>query len=273
MVWTASPHNFLALAGVEAGVMGAIALLAVLFVAAARAVRRRPYVFSMLIGAAVVMALDVFSSQPVQGLLWWAVLGSALVIDPRASKPGVERRSRARGWTVFPTVAILGLGLASSARMNVPCTTGCDPLTRFAGHPGLLQPTLAQLMEDPADARWDEWRRLYPMSFWLDKAFADASLAKGDPSGYVGLIHRYPYQSVENYLVLLQVLPQEAGAAVAECGMTNFFSGQTIYRDMRSSPAELAAARQAFEDQLRVSESSGTAGNGSCAGMDSLLAH
>lgn len=245
MLWSASPHNFVALAGVEGGIAGALGLVVLIVLAATRAARSRPGILATLLGSVVVMSLDVFSSQPVQGLLWWAVLGAALSVQPPDSRRTAPVRGRA--YRLALLLPVLILGSFASARLNLPCEVGCDPLERFAGYPDKLGALLRTLADRPTDPRWDRWLSLYPTSFALDKALADAKLSGGDYSGYLALVRRYPYQSVDNYLVLLPHLPADEAANVAECGLRNFFSGQTIWRDHRSSGGELAAAREEFE--------------------------
>ena len=263
MLWSASPHNFVALAGVEGGIAGALGLVVLIVLAATRAARSRPAIFTALLSSVVVMSLDVFSSQPVQGLLWWAVLGTALSVQPPVSRR--TTRVRGRAYWLVALLPVLILGSLASVRLNLPCGVGCDPLERFAGYPDKLGTLLRTLADRPTDPRWDRWLSLYPKSFALDKALADAKLSGGDYSGYLALVLQYPYQSVDNYLVLLPLLPADEAADVADCGLRNFFSGQTIWRDHRSSGSELTAAREEFEKVRAHSEAAGeTTATGIC---------
>lgn len=260
MLWSASPHNFLALTAVETGLPGLLALLSVIALAAYRAFHWRPHLLAALAAAAVVLSLDIFSSQPIQVLLWWAVLGAALAsgeLPSRPVRPGAVVSARL---LLLALVAVAG---AAAVRFAVPCQGACAPLERYAGLPRLLSSELDELAAEPADPRWNRWGELYPMAFWLQHAHAEARRRAGDLDGYVELLQRFPYQSVDTYLLVARELSDgNRAVAIAACGLAMFFDGQTIWRDHRSSAEELLRAREELEAFTQASQ--GPKGEAAC---------
>lgn len=253
MLWSANPHNFLALSAFETGVAGFGVLLLAIGMALAQSIRWSTTRFAALVGSGAIMSLDIFSGQPVQGLLWWAVLGAALASGPEASEPSTVHRKAVRlaGMTLMLSCVI---ALGASARFYAPCKSSCNQIARYAGHPGSLYPLLAQIHKVPDDLRWVELKELYPHSFWLDSIHADSQLAAGNVAGYFDLLRHYPFQSVDNYLVLTTALNGSSDATtVAQCGLELFFDGRQIWRDNRSSAAELEAAKMWLEELLLAS--------------------
>lgn len=245
MVWSGSPHNFLALTAVETGVPGLLALLAVIALATYRALRWRPSRFAALIAAVVILSLDIFSSQPIQYLLWWAVIGAALAAGPKRAVPA-EPTARVASRVLLG--ATLVLSSAAALRFALPCEADCDPIARYAGHPRALSAVLTDLQLDASDLRWEQWKKLYPFAFWLRHAHAATSLQEGDIVSYVELLMRFPYQSATNYVLVARTLSNvDLAGAVAACGLETFFSGDQIWRDHRSSAATLEEERDILE--------------------------
>lgn len=252
MLWSASPHNVLALTAVETGVPGLLALVGVITLAAYRAFRWRPHLLAALAAAAVVLSLDIFSSQPIQILLWWAVLGAALASGERLLYPA---RPAAVMTARLLLVALLAVSAVAVLRFALPCEAVCAPLERYAGHPRLLSDELDELAAEPNDPRWEQLRELYPLAFWVHHSHAEARYLASDLDGYIELLQRFPYQSVDTYLLVARELSDENRAAsVAACGLAKFFDGRTIWRDHRSSAEELLRARQELEAIAQVSQ-------------------
>ena len=244
MLWSGSPHNFVALTAVETGILGLLALFAVVAIAAYRTFRWSPSLLGALTASAIILSLDIFSSQPIQYLLWWAVLGAALAACPVQTPPRLQFGTLT---TCVAVTALLLLSSAAAARFAVPCQSGCEPIERYAGLPRMLRETLGEL-QDSADPRWTEWERLYPLAFWLQQARAETRAREGDLNGYIDLLRRFPYQSVDTYVrVASELTDRQQAGLVAACGLERFFSGEAIWRDQRSSSEHLDVARTSLE--------------------------
>ncbi len=244
MLWSGSPHNFVALTAVETGIPGLLALFAVVAIAAYRTFRWSPSLLGALTASAIILSLDIFSSQPIQYLLWWAVLGAALAACPAQTPPRLQLGALTMRITV---TALLLLSSAAAARFAVPCQSGCEPIERYAGLPRMLGETLGEL-QDSADPRWTEWERLYPLAFWLQQARAETRAREGDLNGNIDLLRRFPYQSVDTYVrVASELTDRQQAGLVAACGLERFFSGEAIWRDQRSSIQHLDEARASLE--------------------------
>lgn len=245
LLWSGSPHSVWALAAVETGVSGLVALLALVLGALYRAWRRGSATMPALLGATAVMSLDVFSSMPVHSLIWWALIGAAWGPDEKpAPRWGV--------WTGrVVVIAVLVVAVTAAFRLASPCDAGCDPIARYGGHPDLVGLPLPVIGTDPTDPRWAEWRALYPYAFWLAYSETQARLTV-DPEAELDLLRAYPFQSAQRYADVADAVADPAiGRDVAACGLVRFFDGRPIHRDWRSSPAELDAQRAALEERAQ----------------------
>src|SRR5690625_1152824 len=195
MVWSGSPHNFLALAAVEGGWLHLTVWLVVLVIAVYRAARCSGAALAMLAAGSVVMSFDVFSSQPIQNLLWLAIVGRGIGAGRATTFKTSNTSQISAGAGLLVT---LGAGLAAAVLFYVPCDRDCDPIKRFRGHPASNTATLAELEANPTDGRWDDFREYYPLWFGLEQRWANAKLRTGDVDGYLQLIQHYPYHSVDN---------------------------------------------------------------------------
>lgn len=249
MVWSASPHNFLALIAVEAGVPGLLATILILLLAFYRASKADIGILAALAAATVIVSLDIFSSQPIQNLLWWAVLGAALAAGPNNAQRSTPIQKRRFGITTIMVALLLAGSLAAALRLESACEAeNCDPIVRYGGHPAKLRPLLRELIQSPSDPRWEQWEARYPLAFWLRHARAEAANAHGDASLYHQLVQWYPYQSANNYLIAAEGTEDPIIAAqIAACGIHKFFSGQHIWRDHRSSQEELEEIQKSLE--------------------------
>lgn len=243
MVWSGSPHNFLALAAVEGGFVSMAAWLFVLALALWRALKHSSAAAALLAAGVVVMSFDVFSSQPVQNLFWLSIIGFAL-----GTKSGEPDTSVSLPLVPIGSVALSGtviVGIAAALLFYIPCGDRCDSVVRYRGHPGSNSSVLSALDNAPADDRWDAFKSHYPLWFGLEQRRANAWLQAGDSTAYLKLIRHYPYQSVDNYLLFTEhTEDQKMAALVAGCGLEAFFDGSIIWRDNRSSAAELEDARK-----------------------------
>jgi len=262
MLWSGSPHNFVALTAVETGIPGLLALFTVMVLAAYRTFRWRPSLLGALTASAAILSLDIFSSQPIQYLLWWAVLGAALAARPAQRPPG--RESGTSSIRILVAALVL-LSSAAAARFAVPCQAGCEPIERYAGLPRMLGGTLEEL-QGAADPRWAEWERLYPFAFWLRQARAEAMAREGSLDGYMDLLERFPYQSADTYVrVASELTDRQQAGLVAACGLERIFSGETIWLDQRSSLEHLDEARLSLE--ALAAEVSALDATSPCVGM------
>jgi hypothetical protein len=247
MLWNASPHSVWALAGVETGVLGTLALLALVIGGLLVAARRRSPAMPALLAGTAVMSLDIFSSMPLQGLLWWAVIGAAY-------GPGIGTQGPRRWLVSTALVGVLSVSVVLAVRFASPCDAGCKPLEYFAGHPRFVGTPTQLLGDDPTDPRWDVWGEYYPLAYWLAHARATAELTR-DPTAMLSVLRMYPFQSPERYIDVADAFGGDPMARdVASCGLVRFFDGRTIWRDWRSSGAELTAYRMALVERAGASD-------------------
>jgi O-antigen ligase len=234
MLWSASPHNVWALVAVETGVAGllALALLAgVGFLLAAR--ERRPAALALL-GATVVMSLDVFDIMPPNALAWWLVLGAVWSVGlPTA--PG-------RWWDAAAAVVLAGvavLGIVAAARLALPCDDGCDAMARYAGHPRFVGESV-EAMARSGSYEESVWGVTYPWSFWTRDAFVRAQT---DDETVVAstLLPYFPLRSPVWYLSAAESESDvDRAAAIAGCGLRVFYGDQFVWLTGRLSGAALA---------------------------------
>ncbi len=239
MLWSGSPHSVWALAAVETGVPGLLALIALAGVAFISAMRRRSALAAALVAGSVVMSLDVFSSMPIQSLLWWGVIGAAYG-PPSRVRPEV-------GVPLFLVfVAVVVAAIVASARLSLPCDENCEPIERYGGHPEYLSPPVLAVDASLADARWSLWKEKYPLAFWLASAHA-SSRAPTNPGAMLEVLRDYPFQSAQRFIdVSDSVSDASLARDIASCGLARFFDGRRIYRDWRSSGAELTNQERAL---------------------------
>ncbi|MFA5568142.1 MAG: hypothetical protein WC972_05775, partial [Trueperaceae bacterium] len=85
-------------------------------------------------------------------------------------------------------------------------------------------------------------------AFWLQQARAETRAREGDLNGYIDLLRRFPYQSVDTYVrVASELTDRQQAGLVAACGLERFFSGEAIWRDQRSSNKHINEARTSLE--------------------------
>ncbi len=226
MLWSASPHNLWALVGIETGVAGLLALLALTGVGVLLAARERPQAALALVAVAVVMALDIFDTMPPQALAWWLVLGVAW----RARAPMRPwRRHEAVAAAVLAAVVVFGVFAA--ARFALPCDDGCDPMERYAGHPRFVDDrAVAEEVEPGLRYEDSRWGVTYPLSYWTRDRFVRAT-APDEATIAAALLPSFPLRSPGWYLQAAELEPEsERRAAMAACGLAVFYGDQRVWR-------------------------------------------
>ncbi len=243
MLWSGSPHSVWATTAIESGVLGLAALALLVGLGVWRSARRgRPEALA-LISAAVVMSLDIFDHMPFQATLWWLAIGAAWH-DP--SPP--ERRSR---WDLASRVAIgavVVLGLASAARLALPCEDGCDPIERYAGHLRLVSAAGVDVTEgDPVAFEDSRLARFYPLSY-RHRYLVAARTTRDDEAIAASLLPDFPFHSAPAYLYAAErELDVERRADIAACGLEVFYGSRMVWRPtQRLSTAEFVTIGDAL---------------------------
>jgi hypothetical protein len=240
LLWSGSPHSVWALAAVETGVPGLVALLALVIGGLWVAARRGSPAMPALLGATAVMSLDIFSSMPLQSLIWWAAIGAAW--GPSGSLKGWVGRA-----TSIALAVVLVLGVYMGWRLAAPCGKDCDPIAWYGGHPRLVGAPSQVIGDEPDDPRWEAWRQRYPLAFWL--AYGEAmARTERDAAALIDLLRAYPFQSAQTYVDVSDAFAgQPIAQDIAACGLVRFFDGRAIHRDWRAQGTELADQRAALE--------------------------